>query len=98
MSVIEVKDLTFSYDGETPAVQGVSFTVEKGSYTTLIGHNGSGKSTVAKLLAGLLEKEKPFTLPWSHYLQLMRIKNENERRFYEIEATKGTWSIRTLSA
>lgn len=58
MSVIEVKDLTFSYDGETPAVQGVSFTVEKGSYTTLIGHNGSGKSTVAKLLAGLLEKEK----------------------------------------
>ena len=36
MSVIEVKDLTFSYDGETPAVQGVSFSIEKGSYTTLM--------------------------------------------------------------
>ena len=42
------------------------------------------------------EKEAPFTLPWSHYLQLMRIKDENERNFYEIEATQGSWSIRTL--
>lgn len=42
------------------------------------------------------EKEAPFTLPWSHYLQLMRIKDENERKFYEIEATKGAWGIRTL--
>lgn len=38
----------------------------------------------------------PFTLSWSHYLQLMRIKNEDERRFYEIEATKSSWSLRTL--
>ena len=38
----------------------------------------------------------PFTLPWSHYLLLMRIKDKNERRFYEIEATKEVWSIRTL--
>lgn len=44
----------------------------------------------------LFEKEIPFTLPWSHYLQLMRIKDENERKFYEIEATQGAWSIRTL--
>ncbi len=57
MNVIEVKNLSFSYDGETNAVDDVSFAVEEGSYTTLIGHNGSGKSTIAKLLAGLLEKE-----------------------------------------
>ena len=44
----------------------------------------------------LFEKEAPFTLPWSHYLQLMRIKDENERKFYEIEATQGAWSIRVL--
>ena len=56
MSVIEVKGLSFSYDGERKAVDDVSFSVEEGSYTTLIGHNGSGKSTIAKLLAGLLEK------------------------------------------
>lgn len=32
-----------------------SFRSQKGSYTTIIGHNGSGKSTIAKLLIGLLE-------------------------------------------
>jgi len=33
----------------------------------------------------LSAKSYPFTLSWSHYLILMRIKNEQERRFYEIE-------------
>ncbi|HIR77328.1 MAG TPA: DUF1016 family protein [Candidatus Choladousia intestinipullorum] len=42
------------------------------------------------------DESVPFTLSWSHYLQLMRIKNPDERRFYEIEATKSSWSIRTL--
>ena len=37
-----------------------------------------------------------FTLSWSHYLVLMRIKNADERRFYEIEATSGNWSVREL--
>lgn len=44
----------------------------------------------------LFEETLPFTLPWSHYLLLMRIKDENERKFYEIEATQSGWSIRTL--
>lgn len=44
----------------------------------------------------LFEETLPFTLPWSHYLLLMRIKDENERKFYEIEATHSGWSIRTL--
>ena len=42
------------------------------------------------------DETAPFTLSWSHYLQLMRIKNPDERRFYEIEATKSAWSLRTL--
>ena len=37
-----------------------------------------------------------FSLPWSHYLLLMRIKNTDERSFYEIEASEATWSIRVL--
>lgn len=37
-----------------------------------------------------------FRLSWSHYLKLMRIKDENERRFYEIEAIENQWSIREL--
>lgn len=34
----------------------------------------------------LFEKEPPFIVSWSHYLQLMRIENEDERSFYEIES------------
>jgi len=58
MNPIEVNDLNFSYDQHLDVVKDVSFTVQRGSYTTLIGHNGSGKSTIAKLIIGLLEKEQ----------------------------------------
>ncbi|MBR2788860.1 MAG: ATP-binding cassette domain-containing protein, partial [Erysipelotrichaceae bacterium] len=54
MSLIEIKDLSYSYNETNKAVDGVSLKIEKGSYTTVIGHNGSGKSTLAKLIAGLL--------------------------------------------
>lgn len=55
MTKIKVKDLAFSYDNEKNAVNNVSFEIKAGSYTTIIGHNGSGKSTIAKLLIGLIE-------------------------------------------
>jgi predicted nuclease of restriction endonuclease-like (RecB) superfamily len=44
----------------------------------------------------LFEEKPPFIVSWSHYLQLMRIENEDERSFYEIESAKSGWSIRTL--
>ncbi|MCY0976314.1 PDDEXK nuclease domain-containing protein [Chryseobacterium wangxinyae] len=37
-----------------------------------------------------------FNLSWSHYLKLMRIKDLNERKFYEIESFKNNWSLREL--
>lgn len=43
-----------------------------------------------------LDKEQPFIVSWSHYLQLMRIENVDERKFYEIESAKSGWGIRTL--
>lgn len=55
MHKIEVEHLTFSYDGEQDVLKDVSFQIEQGSYTTIVGHNGSGKSTIAKLLIGLME-------------------------------------------
>lgn len=38
-----------------------------------------------------------FNLSWSHYMKLMRIDDENERKFYEIESYKNNWSIRELN-
>ncbi|MBR6200763.1 MAG: hypothetical protein IKQ61_10955 [Spirochaetales bacterium] len=36
---------------------------------------------------------RKFTLSWSHYLKLIRIQNEEERNFYEIESTQNKWSV-----
>ena len=44
----------------------------------------------------MLAKSYPFTLSWSHYLILMRIKNDDERKFYEIEAMRQHWPYRFL--
>ena len=54
MSLIEIKNVDYSYNDTRKAVDGITFDIEKGSYVTIIGHNGSGKSTLAKLITGLL--------------------------------------------
>ena len=56
MGMIDVKNLGFAYEEGSKTIDEVSFSIEEGTYTTIIGHNGSGKSTIAKLIAGLLEK------------------------------------------
>ncbi len=57
MKKIEIEHLSFSYDEQIKALDDVSFSIEEGSYTVIVGHNGSGKSTIAKLLIGLLEAQ-----------------------------------------
>ena len=55
---IALENVSFTYQEGTPlastALSDVSFTIEDGSYTALIGHTGSGKSTILQLLNGLL--------------------------------------------
>ncbi|GFG67454.1 iron import ATP-binding/permease protein IrtB [Mycobacterium kubicae] len=50
---IEFDDVTFSYAGNTPVLDGVSFTLRPGSATAIVGPSGSGKSTILALIAGL---------------------------------------------
>ncbi|BDC92554.1 energy-coupling factor transporter ATPase [Treponema bryantii] len=54
MSVITVKNLNFKYpQNNKAALSDVSFGIEKGSYVAIVGYNGCGKSTLARLLCGL---------------------------------------------
>ena len=52
-NALEVTNLVVSY-GIVPAVQDISFSVRKGAITTIVGSNGSGKTTTMKALTGLL--------------------------------------------
>ncbi len=54
MAVIEVTNLVKTY-GKTPAVKGISFTIDKGEIFGLIGPNGAGKTTTLRVLATLLQ-------------------------------------------
>lgn len=50
---IEFDDVCFSYDGASPVLDGVSFSLRPGTATAIVGPSGSGKSTVLALIAGL---------------------------------------------
>ena len=55
MNAIEIKNLTFRYKDETSlAIDNLSLTVEKGAFVAFLGRNASGKSTLAKLINGLI--------------------------------------------
>jgi energy-coupling factor transport system ATP-binding protein len=53
MSYIELKDVSFAYPGGFLAVDGVSFSIEKGENVAIVGQNGAGKTTTVKLLNAL---------------------------------------------
>lgn len=78
MSVIKVEDLYKIYrvgESKVRALNGVSFTIEKGEFCAIVGTSGSGKSTLLNMLAGL---EKPtkgeIVIAGEH----METKNENQ--------------------
>lgn len=59
MSLIEFQNVDFSYgveDGEelVDVIKNLNLNIEKGSFVAVLGHNGSGKSTIAKLTNGIL--------------------------------------------
>ncbi len=59
MAFIEVKNLSYAYseNEDTPvrALNNLSFEIQKGEYVAILGHNGSGKSTFAKLLTMVID-------------------------------------------
>ena len=91
MQFIEVKDLTVEFtriaeDGTEVkgdrAIDGISFSVEKGTFVSVIGMNGSGKSTLAKCLNGLL-------LPSSGDVIVDGMNTKDESKLWDIRSRVG---------
>ncbi len=57
-SLAAVSGLVFSYDGKKPVINGLDFNVKPGDRICIIGKNGKGKTTLIKLLAGVLKPRK----------------------------------------
>lgn len=59
MNIIEVKHLTYRYEEDSThyALNDVTFHVKQGEWLSIVGHNGSGKSTTVRLIDGLLAAE-----------------------------------------
>lgn len=90
--------------GQTPSDESenaksltVSRISEKANQQTLSAGSKISKPSSAESENDISETTSwNFNLSWSHYLKLMRIDDENERKFYEIEAYKNNWSVREL--
>ena len=58
MAVLEVKDVTFSYDNETDVLKDISLTLNDGELVCLLGVSGGGKTTLFNVIAGLNRPQK----------------------------------------
>jgi predicted nuclease of restriction endonuclease-like (RecB) superfamily len=79
----------------------LTFPLEKNLSTASIESNQQILSTLSRELeppvnALLASASKRFSLPWSAYVRLLSVKNENARDFYETEALRAGWSVRQL--
>ena len=79
MAIIEFQNVTFRYESDdegvalAPAVKDFSLTINEGEFIAILGHNGSGKSTIAKLSNGLLIPESGDVI-----VNGMNTKNEDD--------------------
>lgn len=83
MAYISFKDVTFAYAGEKRnAINKLNIEIEKGEFVALIGRNGSGKSTFARLLNGL-------NLPNDGTVTVDGMQTNDKSRLFDIRKTVG---------
>ena len=86
MNAIELKDVHYAYPGSEEsgqeAVKGVTLSIEEGSFVALVGHNGSCKSTLARLLNGLL-------VPTNGDVVVYGVNTKDEKRIYDVRSRVG---------
>lgn len=58
MKVLELENISFSYNGGIPLLKDISFSLEKNEFLSIVGSSGCGKSTIIKLIAGIEKADK----------------------------------------
>lgn len=68
--IVDVKDVAFSYDSKRKILENVNFQITRGERVAIVGKNGAGKSTIAKLLCGIIRPTSGhITLKGENYLK-----------------------------
>lgn len=83
-NIIRIENVKFKYGEEEKgyAVDGVNLNIKKGQFTAIIGHNGSGKSTMAKLINSLL-------LPTEGHIFVKDMDTSDDSKLWDIRQTAG---------
>ena len=83
MDVIKFENVSFSYpDDPEPVIRDVSIGVEAGSFIAVLGHNGSGKSTIAKLCNAILT-------PTEGRVTVKGMDTREEKNLFDVRRTVG---------
>lgn len=82
MKVIEINNLKFSYADASPVLNGVDLSVDEGEFLAVIGRNASGKSTLARLINGLIA-------PLSGEITVLGMDASKKENLFEIRKNVG---------
>jgi ABC-type dipeptide/oligopeptide/nickel transport system ATPase subunit len=99
MSVLELKNVSKSF-GPVCAVDDVSISLEQGDHLAIIGESGCGKTTVAKMIMGLIKPDKGFIKAEAHSLQMVfQDPNQSLDPLWNVRGIlkEALWRQRTLS-
>ncbi|MCF0125848.1 MAG: energy-coupling factor transporter ATPase [Clostridia bacterium] len=74
---VSFSNVVFSYDAKspTPTIKGISFDIHQGEYMCIVGSNGSGKSTISKIIVGLLKPKSGEIKIFGNILNNLTIKS-----------------------
>ncbi len=85
MDIIKTKNLSFSYknsEKKKTVLNEINLNIEEGSFTAILGHNGSGKSTFAKHINAIL-------LPTGGSIEVCGIDTQEQEKLYDLRKTAG---------
>lgn len=91
-NLFQMRAFYLAYEKIVQTLSGQSFPEKSAT----LSRKSNKVQTVSAQSFDLAAIAENFALPWSHYVELLSCKDENEREFYEAESLRGGWSVRQL--